>query len=198
MRKLVSMLRSHIVLLALLVPVSAGAEHGCDDGYPDGRKVTRAAPFPNNWFLVGAADVSESSSHDLLRHRFKKEYVTGDDEGPTGAVCLRWPAEYVAVTRSEIGLGVQYSTTPPKCLECENGPVDRESFLSGAGLRLGQTKAQASKHLRTNVQADLTDITFEKAEVSAGKRIVRTEVLQLEFVSNKLVRFSVYEFREGD
>jgi len=185
------------VFLSLLVPGLAAADHECVDGYPMGTPVKFANALPAKWFLVGSADVTDPKTHAALKERYGRQYVTGYDEGPVGSLCLKLKGSYVAVTTSDFGPGVQYSTEPPKCIRCEALDVKESEFHSGTGLRLGLTKAKVSALLKTTIRSDLTDITFEETEASGPAKTLHTEVLSLEFVNDRLVRFSVYDFREG-
>jgi hypothetical protein len=185
------------VSLLLLIPISAGADHTCVDGYPMGTAVAVAKAFPTKWFLVGSAHITDPKTHAALRNRYKKEYKAGYDEGPVGSLCLKLQGEYVAVTTSDFGPGVQYSFAAPKCLKCEASGAGASEFRSGTDLRLGQTKVQVSELLQAQIQSDLTDVTFEETEVSDSTKTLHTEVLSLEFENDRLVRFSVYDFREG-
>ncbi len=183
--------------LLLLVPASAGADHDCVDGYPMGKPVKFAKALPAKWFLVGSADVTDSKTHTALKERYGKEYVTGYDEGPVGYLCLKLKRGYVVVTISDVGPSVQYSDARPKCLKCEATGAKDSEFHSGTGLRLGLTKAKVSALLKAAIQSDLTDVTFEEPETSGSTKTLHTEILSLEFVNDRLVRFSVYDFREG-
>lgn len=182
--------------LFLLLPIAAGAEHECEDGYPMGSPVTFATPLPAKWFLVGSADVTDPKTHEALKERYKKEYVTGYDEGPVGSLCLKLKSGYVAVTTSDFGPGVQYSLAPPKCLKCEAISAKESDFYSGTGLSFGLTKAGVSALLRATIASDLTDVTFEESETAGPAKTLHTEVLSLEFANDRLVRFSVYDYRE--
>jgi hypothetical protein len=185
------------VCLSLLIPASAGADHICIDGWPMGRPVAIGKAFPDKWFMVGSAHITDPKSHVALKDRFKNQYITSYDEGPVGSLCLKWQGEYVAVTTSDYGPGVQYSVAAPKCLKCEQSRTDESEFRSGTGLRLGQTKKEVSGLLQVQIESDLTDVTFEDTEVSGSTKTLHTEALSLEFQNDRLVRFSVYDFREG-
>lgn len=162
-----------------------------------GTPVKFANALPAKWFLVGSADVTDPKTHAALKERYGKRYATGFDEGPVGSLCLKLKSGYVSVTTSDFGPGVLYSTEAPRCTRCEALNVKESEFRSGTGLTLGLRKAKVSALLRTTIRSDLTDITFEETERGAPARTLRTEVLSLEFLNDRLVRFSVYDFREG-
>jgi hypothetical protein len=183
--------------LVLLLPLAAGAEHECVDGYPMGSPVTFAKPLPAEWFLAGSADITDPKTHAALKERYGKEYITGYDEGSVGALCMKFKSGYVAVTTSDFGSGVQYSLAPPKCLKCEEIGAKESDFYSGTGLRLGLSKERVSTLLRAPIESDLTDVSFEEMEVAGPAKALHTEVLSLEFSNDRLVRFSVYDYREG-
>jgi hypothetical protein len=186
-----------VACLLLLVPVSARADHACVDGFSEGKPVKLSKALPSRWFLVGSADVTDPRTHAALKERYGKEYVTGYEEGPVGYLCLKLKGGYVAITTNDFGPGVQYSAAAPKCLKCEATGAKESEFHSGTGLRLRQTKGRVSALLKTAIQSDLSDVKFEETETSGSTKTAHTEVLSLEFVNDRLVRFSVYDFREG-
>lgn len=186
-----------LLCFLLLVSAIAEADHSCVDGYPMGTPAKSAQPLPDGWFKVGSADVRKEATHSALKQRYRKEYLSGYDEGPVGSLCLKLEVGYVQVTTSDFGSGVQYSILPPKCAKCSSISVTEKRFVSGTGLRLGLTKAKTAELLRTRIVADLTDVTFEETKIVGGTKVLHTEVLSLEFKDNRLVRFSVYDYQEG-
>jgi len=190
-------MRLKLLCILLLMSALAEADHTCIDGYPMGTPVEVSQPLPSKWFRVGTEDVRQDTTHTALKKRYEEEYVSGYDEGPVGSLCLKLESGYVEVTTSDFGPGVQYSVPAPKCVKCSAVGVAEMEFASGTGLRLGLTKAQASELLQTKIVADLTDVRFEETESSGVRKVLHTEVLSLEFKDNRLVRFSVYDFREG-
>jgi len=185
------------VSVLLVLPMAAGAEHDCVDGYPMGSPVVFASPFPAKWFLVGGADITDPKTHAALKEHYRNEYVTGYEEGPLGSLCLKLKTGYVAITTSDFGRGVEYSRAPPRCIKCEAIAPKESDFHSGTGLSLGNTKARVSALLRTPITSDLTDVTFEETESAGPTTTLHIEALSLEFVNDRLVRFSVDDYREG-
>lgn len=179
------------------MPVLAEAEHACVDDYPMGTPIKSAKPLPNGWFRVGSRDVRKTATHSALKQDYGAGYRSGYEEGPVGSLCLKLRVGYVKVTTSDFGSGVQYSELVPKCATCSLNSGAEEQFASGTGLRLGLTKAQTSKLLKTKIVADLTDITHEETTTVGGTRVLHTDVLSLEFKKDRLVRFSVYAYEEG-
>jgi hypothetical protein len=162
-----------------------------------GAPLKSAQPLPPRWFLVGPADVTNPSTHKRLKERYGKEYVSGFDEGPVGYLCLKQNGGYVSVTTSDFGPGVEYSVAAPRCLKCGVASATENNFVSGTGLQLGLTKAKASALLHSKIEADLTDVTFEETETTLSGKALHTQVLSLEFKDDRLIRFSVYDYREG-
>lgn len=187
-----------IFFLLLLIPALADAEHTCDDGYPLGKPVKLAQSLPSRWFLVGSTDVRKETTHTALKKRYRKEYLSGYDEGPFGSLCFKLKHGYVEVTTSKYGSGVHYSILTPKCARCSSLRGTEKEFSSGTGLRLGLTKAKTSALLKSKIVADLTDLTFDETRMSGAVRVLHTELLSLEFKEDQLVRFSVYEYQEAE
>lgn len=152
-----------------------------------GTPVKVAQALPSGWFRVGSRDVRKKATHSALKQRHGDAYVSGYDEGPVGALCLKLKVGYVEVTTSDFGSGVQYSVLAPKCARCSLSSGTEEEFASGTGLRLGLTRAKTSEFLKTMIVADLTDITFEETRTVRGARVLHTEVLSLEFKEDRLV-----------
>lgn len=184
------------VCLLFLAPLPVGADHDCDDGHPMGTPVKRAKALPPNWFRAGAVDITDPKAHVALKKRYGKQYVSGYDEGPYGSLCVRFKGGYVAIKTSDFGSGVEYSEVPSECVKCTASAANQSEYRSGTGLTLGLTKAQVSALLRTRIQSDLTDVTFDEIEGSGVNRELHTEILSLEFRNDRLVRFSVFDFRE--
>jgi hypothetical protein len=181
----------------LLVPALAEADHACVDGYPMGTPVKLAQPLPGGWFRVGSGDVRKETTHSALKQRYGEKYLSGYDERPVGSLCLKLKVGYVEVTTSDFGSGVRYSVLAPKCARCGSISGTEKEFASGTGLRLGLTKAKTSELLKTKIVANLTDVTFEETKTVGAAKVLRTEVLSLEFKDDRLVRFTVYDYREG-
>jgi len=186
-----------LLSLLLLLPTLAAADHTCDGSYPMGTPVKMMQPLPGAWFRVGSRDVRKKATHFALKQRYGEKYLSGDDEGPVGSLCLKLKIGYVEVTTSDFGSGVQYSVVVPKCARCSTIRGMEKAFASGTGLRLGLTKAKASELLKTRIVADLTDVTFEQTKSTSAAKVLYTEVLSLAFKDDRLVRFSVYDYQEG-
>ncbi len=186
-----------LLCFLLLVASLAEADHACVDGYPMGTPVKFAQPLPSRWFRIGSADVRKEATHSVLKQRYGAEYLSSDDEGPVGSLCLKLKVGYVQVTTSDFGSGVQYSVLAPKCTRCGSISVTEKEFASGTGLRLGLTKTKASELLKTKIVANLTDVTFEETKTDGTEKVLHTEVLSMEFKDDRLVRFSIDDYREG-
>jgi len=186
-----------LLCLLPLMPALAEAEHECVDGYPMGAPIEIAKPLPDVWFKVGARDVRNKATHSALKQEHAAVYRSGYEEGPVGSLCLSLRIGYVEITTSDFGLGALYSESAPKCARCGPGTGVEEQFASGTGLRLGLTKSETSKLLKTKIIADLTDIKHEETKTVGGIKVLHTEVLSLEFKKGRLVRFSVYDYEES-
>jgi hypothetical protein len=187
------------ICLLILLPNLAGAEHACEDGYPMGTPIKSVQPLPRDWFLVGSQDVRSDKTHSNLKESFGKKYISGFEEGgDTGSLCLKLSTGYVNVTTNGFGSGVRYMMSLPKCAKCEPINVPEKDFETGTGLRLGLTKTEASKILKSKIIANLTDITFDEVETISGKKAYRTEMLSMEFINDRLVRFGVFQYEEGE
>ena len=186
-----------ITYLFALMPIVASADHACLDGHPMGIPIKRTRPLPSQWFFVGRSDITQPATHLKLKQHYAKQYVSGYDEGPVGTLCLKLGTSYIAVTTSDYGPSAEYSEAAPKCLACSSTNDPEKDFASGTGLRLGISKSEASKVLNVRIDSDLIDIAFEREETGGENKVLHSEILSLEFKGNRLVRFNVYDYREG-
>jgi hypothetical protein len=185
-----------VMFLALfvgLLPLAAAADHSCIDGKPYGEQVERKERLPREWLMINGKVVSDISLHAELRNRYKKAYRSNSD-GTGGLVCLYTGRLYINVSKHDSGSWFEFSTRAPKCWKCTSVKLDLDQLAPGAGLRIGQTRAQVSAILGVSIPTDADIVTIRFREVEKGQRSrVHREDLRVQFQADKLISFDVSE-----
>ncbi len=187
-----------IFIVIAVAPVNAPAEHGCDEGYPYGHKIEVKKSLPKNWLIVGDKSISDPRLHSELRSKYAKYYTSGSDgEGFTiDHFCGFKKGIYVSIWNSDFGPSATFSSEAPKCEKCKPVTEDIIYFVSGSGLTIGLSKAKVSSILGYAIKDDITSIIFEEIEKDNGHDIWHSQMLNVEFRDDKLIRFSVSDDRE--
>lgn len=188
----------YALLVGLGLCWPAWADHACVDDLPRGTRVTRTQPMPEAWLKVGDRSVEDPVLHQSLQRAWPKQYVTGWEEGAFGYVCLFSGASHVSIRTDGFGVSASYSSHKPPCEACNEAPGAERRYASGTGLRLGMTKAEASKRLATPVAADATTFEYTSRITERQQCLIRTEILWLGFERDRLARFDISVSREPD
>jgi hypothetical protein len=135
--------------------------------------------------------------HTALKKQYKAHYVSGNDEGEYGYLCLKFKDNYLAINTSDYGTGADYSKVAPACLKCSTISKDAGKFVSGTGLSLGQSRTKVSQLLNKPINSNVVDLTYEETESGDNGDVLHTEILRLEFKNGLLIRYSILDYREG-
>lgn|SRR2546425_8122844 len=186
---------SSVLFFLIMLPMFAAADYDCIDSRPSGNKIKLDKYLPKEWLIFGDRVLNDSKFHSELRARYKDHYVV--NENGSGYVCLYSEGVYVTVSNSDFGPWVEFSSIAPKCLKCSLVKGDTKNLVSKSGLRLGQSKAEVSTLLYVSLESDIVEISFEELEKGVKFDTRHVQSLTIEFQSDKLIRFTVYDYREG-
>lgn len=189
---------SIIFVLFSLTPFIVFAEHDCIDERPYGFQIKVKKELPNNWFIIGNKSIIGPQLHSILSSKYAKYYILGvDNEGFTiDHFCGYKNGIYVNISNGDFGPWAEISSEAPKCEKCNPVTEDIKYFVSGSGLTIGQDKATVSSILGYSIKEDVTSISFEELEKGKEHNIWHSQMLRVEFRNNKLIRFSIDDFRE--
>lgn len=187
---------SIVLIPVLTTPFLSFADHQCIEERSTGKKIEIREQFPRNWLTVGNRLITDPKLHSTLRDAYSRYYAVGDDEGPYGLFCAARDGVYVTITTSDLAAGAEFSANPPKCRECK--PIDEtpQYLVSGTGLKIGMSKAKASAALGRVISEDVTTLRFEEMEKGREFDVYHSQELRLEFHLDRLVRFSIGDYRE--
>jgi hypothetical protein len=184
--------------LVLGTCAAARAEHSCEEAGLRFAKITRAERMPSEWLRVGSRSIEDAQLHESLESEWPDKYVTGFEEGAFGYVCLHSDSTFVSIRADGFGVSASFSAQALPCVTCHSAPNAVAEMRSGTGLVLGQAKETVASILHTPLADDFSDIHFVERVVEQTKRILRTEMLTLRFVNDRLVRFDVIVDREPE
>jgi hypothetical protein len=189
---------SIIFIFLILIPFIALSEHDCIDDRPYGHEIKVKKTLPKNWLMIGDKTIFDPQLHSLLSSKYAKYYTSGtDDEGFTiDHFCGYKNGIYVDIWNGDFGPSAEFSNEAPKCEKCSSVTEDIKYFVSGSGLTIGQNKATVSSVLGYTIQEDITSISFEEIEKENENNIWHSQTLRVEFRNDKLIRFSVSDYRE--
>jgi len=187
-----------ILILLVLIPLTSLAEHDCIDERPYGHQIKLKKHLPKTWLMVGDKSIYDPKLHSTLLSEFAKHYTVGTDgEGfSINHFCGYKNGVYVTIANGDFGPWAEFSSEAPKCWKCKPVTEKSDYFVSGSGLRIGQDKAKATSILGHGIKQDITSISFEEIEKGKDHNISHSQTLRLEFRKNKLLRFSISDYRE--
>jgi hypothetical protein len=187
-----------ILILIIITPLSSLADHDCIEGREYGHQIKLKKPLPKNWLIIGDKLIYNPELHSILRSKFAKYYTLGtDEEGFSIAhFCGYKNGIYASISNGDFGPSAEFSSEAPKCWKCKTVTEDIEYFVSGSGLKIGQDKARATSILGYTIKEDITSISFEEIEKVKEHNTWHSQTLRIEFRNNKLIRLSIYDFRE--
>jgi hypothetical protein len=187
-----------VISYYFLEPLAIYADHDCIDSREYGQKIISVKGLPSNWFKMGDKQITDNSLHDLLKTTYRVNYTSGKDgEGFTfNHFCGYHDGVYITISNDDSGRTVEFSKVAPKCESCK--PVNgKSSYLtSGIGLRMGLNKKAVSSILGYPVKSDITTIVFEEIEKEVPHNFFHTQSVRIEFSADKLIRFSIDDYRE--
>jgi hypothetical protein len=190
-------LKINWLILVAGIPVISFADHACVEGRENGEKIELINGFPAKWLTVGGEAITDSVFHAGLRSKFKGNYSINEEEGSRiGQFCAFSDGVYVDISTQESGQTAEYSAVAPICWKCKEAKRGIRYLVSGTGLQIGQTKSEASKLLGYGITNDVTELVFETIENRARIKVEHSQIVRLEFKSEKLIRFSISDYRE--
>ena len=194
-----------ILILFILTPLSTLAEHAndCIEESEGGQnkkiqQIEIKKPLPENWFLLGNKFIYDPEMHSILRSKFAKYYTSGTDgEGfSLDHFCGYKKGVYLNISNGDFGPSAEFSSKAPTCWTCKLVTENIDYFVSGSGLQIGQNKAKVSAILGYSIKEDFASISFEEIEKSERYNMWHSQTLGMTFRNNKLIRFSIYDYRE--
>lgn len=189
---------SIIIILLVFIPLNLRAEHDCVEERPYGHQIKVRKTLPKHWLMIGDRLISDQKLHAILRSKFTENYISGvDNEGfKIDHFCGYKNGIYFYISNGDFGPLAEFSSEAPKCENCNPVMKDIKYFVSGSGLKIGQDKATASSILGYIIKDDITSISFEEIERDKKHNISHSQNLRVEFHNNKLIRFSIDDYRE--
>jgi len=188
-----------ILILIILIPFSSLADHDCiEEGWVEGHRIEVKKNLPKKWLMIGDKLIYDPELHSILRSKFAKYYTVGTDgEGfSMDHFCGYKDGIYVTISNGDFGPSAEFSSEAPKCWKCKPVTENIKYFVSGSGLKIGQDKARVTSILGYTIKEDITCISFEEIEKGKEHNISHSQNLWMEFRNNKLIRFSIYDWRE--
>ncbi len=188
-----------ILILLFLTPFDLLAEHDCiEDGWLEDQCIEAKENLPKKWLMIGDRLINDPKLHSILRSKFAKYYTAGTDgEGfKIDHFCGYKNGVYLTISNGDFGPSAEFSSRAPKCSECKPVTGDIKYFASGSGLKIGQDKARVTSILGYTIKKDITCIKFQEIEKGKKDDINHSQALWMEFRSNKLIRFAIYDWRE--
>jgi hypothetical protein len=83
-------------------------------------------------------------------------------------------------------------------LKCKRISKGTEYLTSKIGLKIGQSKAAVSKIINIMIKENINTISFKEIVKVDNTSVIHTQELRLVFKNNKLIDFSISDFREED
>ncbi len=189
---------SIIIMLLVFAPVIAPADHDCIDERPYGHQIKVKGKLPKNWLMIGDKSIMDPQLHSILSSKYAKYYTSGlDDEGFTiDHFCGYKDGIYIFISNGDFGPSAEFSLDAPKCVKCSTVTEDIKKLVSASGLIIGQNKATVSSILGYTIKEDITSILFEEIETNNENKIWHSQMLRVEFRNDRLIGFSVSDYRE--
>jgi hypothetical protein len=189
---------SIIFLLLVLTPVIAPAEHDCIDERPYGHQIKVKEKLPKKWLMIGDKSIMDPQLHSILRTKYAKYYTSGvDGEGFTiDHFCGYKNGIYIDISNGDFGPSAEFSQEAPKCEKCSPVTEEIKTLVSASGLKIGQNQATVSSILGYTIKDDIMSILFEEIEKDNENKIWHSQRLRVEFRNDRLIRFSVSDYRE--
>ena len=188
---------NHLIGIVILVAISMYADHDCIEEFKNGQIITINNPFPQKWLLVGNKSLADTTLHEELRLTHHKHYSVTKGAFNAGNFCALKDSVYISVSINDFGTSVDFSNVPPKCFECKPIEEDIGYLFSGTGLKIGQNKKDVEAKLGFSIKQNITSFEFEEIENNGKSKVLHTQTLRVEFHLNKLMRFTILDYRES-
>ena|SRR3989442_15092957 len=184
------------LILLTMTSTCASADHGCIEGRPYGRVIEVRQQLPRKWFFVGRKALSDRTLYSELNERYPDPNTSHRDA--SRFICLYVQGAYITVAYDASASWLDFSSVAPECWKCRVVNGNASELVSHSGLRIGQSRVEASTLLGVQLNRDHKAFTIRFHQVETGKnsKVWHEQSLTVEFQEDRLMRFHIIEHRE--
>ena len=121
-----------------------------------------------------------------------------EDVGKYTAICVNTNRSYMTFVVGPFGPYLVVSAKKPEHPCAEADASFAQTMLLDAGLRLGQSKAEAAAALKINSVFDATQIAFEETDPLYKRPVYHKQAISMKFNSDHLTLILIEDYREGN